>query len=287
MERMQVLKDLLRDTRFRFGFIVLLVLLTLSILSFFSPYNPYLWNQVPRDLPPHWPHILGTNSMGQDIFWKLTFAVRNSLVMSLIAGLVSRIIAMIVGMIAGYKGGAADRVLTFLSDSFLVIPLFIIIVLVASIVKGRLSLPMLGLLLGVFGWAWDARVIRSQVLSLRERDFTYTALLSGSKALSIVFKEYLPFLIPLIFATLIGNMSWAIGMEITLAILGVSNLDIPTLGTMLQWSINYQALLLGYWWWVLTPVLTSIFLFIALYLISISISEYLDPRMRIQRIGQA
>ncbi|ABQ46870.1 MAG: Oligopeptide ABC transporter, permease protein [Thermotoga sp. 47_83] len=284
---MQVLKDLLRDTRFRFGFIVLLVLLTLSILSFFSPYNPYLWNQVPRDLPPHWPHILGTNSMGQDIFWKLTFAVRNSLVMSLIAGLVSRIIAMIVGMIAGYKGGAADRVLTFLSDSFLVIPLFIIIVLVASIVKGRLSLPMLGLLLGVFGWAWDARVIRSQVLSLRERDFTYTALLSGSKALSIVFKEYLPFLIPLIFATLIGNMSWAIGMEITLAILGVSNLDIPTLGTMLQWSINYQALLLGYWWWVLTPVLTSIFLFIALYLISISISEYLDPRMRIQRIGQA
>jgi peptide/nickel transport system permease protein len=284
---MQVLKDLLRDTRFRFGFIVFLVLAGLSVLSFFSPYNPYLWNQVPRDLPPHWPHILGTNSMGQDIFWKLTFAVRNSLVMSLIAGLVSRIIAMIVGMIAGYKGGAADRVLTFLSDSFLVIPLFIIIVLVASIVKGRLSLPMLGLLLGVFGWAWDARVIRSQVLSLRERDFTYTALLSGSKALSIVFKEYLPFLIPLIFATLIGNMSWAIGMEITLAILGVSNLDIPTLGTMLQWSINYQALLLGYWWWVLTPVITSIFLFIALYLISVSISEYLDPRMRIQRIGQA
>ncbi|KUK33236.1 MAG: Oligopeptide ABC transporter, permease protein [Thermotoga sp. 47_83] len=284
---MQVLKDLLRDTRFRFGFIVFLVLAGLSVLSFFSPYNPYLWNQVPRDLPPQWPHILGTNSMGQDIFWKLTFAVRNSLIMSLIAGLVSRVIAMIVGMIAGYKGGTADRILMFLSDSFLVIPLFIIIVLIATMVKARLSLPMLGLLLGVFGWAWDARVIRSQVLSLRERDFTYTALLSGSKALAIVFKEYLPFLIPLIFATLIGNMSWAIGMEITLAILGVSNLDIPTLGTMLQWSINYQALLLGYWWWVLTPVITSIFLFIALYLISVSISEYLDPRMRIQRIGQA
>ncbi|MCD6551431.1 ABC transporter permease [Thermotoga sp.] len=283
---MQVLKDLLRDARFRFGFIVFVILVGLSVLSFFSPYNPYLWNQVPRDLPPQWPHILGTNSMGQDIFWKLTFAVRNSLIMSLIAGLVSRVIAIIIGMIAGYKGGTTDRVLMFLSDSFLVIPLFIIIVLVATMVRGRLSLPMLGLLLGIFGWAWDARVIRSQVLSLRERDFTYTALLSGSSAFSIAFKEYLPFLIPLIFATLIGNMSWAIGMEITLAILGVSNLDIPTLGTMLQWSINYQALLLGYWWWVLTPVVTSIFLFIALYLISISISEYLDPRMRVQRIGQ-
>jgi len=282
----KVLKDLLRDARFKFGFIVFMVLVILSVLSFFSPYNPYLWNQVPRDLPPQWPHILGTNSMGQDIFWKLTFAVRNSLVMSLIAGLVSRVVAVIIGMVAGHKGGSTDRALMFLSDSFLVIPLFIIIVLIATMVKARLSLPMLGFLLGIFGWAWDARVIRSQVLSLRERDFTYTAILSGSSTASIVFKEYLPFLIPLIFATLIGNMSWAIGMEITLAILGVSNLDIPTLGTMIQWFINYQAMLLGYWWWVFTPVITSIFLFIALYLISISISEYLDPKMRTQRIGR-
>lgn len=284
---MRVLKDLLRDSRFAFGFSVLLVLVFLSVLSFFSPYGPYERNPLMRDLPPKWPHILGTNSLGQDIFWQLTFAVRNSLVMALIAALISRVIAIIIGVIAGYKGGLTDRILTFLCDTFLVVPLFIIIVLVATITKGRMSLPMLGLLLGLFGWAWDARVIRSQVLSLRERDFTYTAVLSGLKAFSVVSKEYLPFLIPLIFATLIGNMSWAIGMEVTLAFLGVSNLMLPTLGTMLQWAINYQALLLGYWWWVLTPVVTSVFLFIALYLISISISAYLDPRMRIQRIGQA
>lgn len=283
---MQVLKDLLRDARFRFGFIVLVILITLAVMSFFSPYNPFRWNVVPRDLPPRWPHILGTNSLGQDIFWQLTFAVRNSLVMSLIAALISRVIAVNVGMVAGYRGGGTDRFLMFLSDSFLVMPLFIIIVLIGTIAKGRMSLPTLGLLLGVFGWAWDARVIRSQVLSLRERDFTYTAILSGAKTISIVFKEYMPFLIPLIFATLIGNMSWAIGMEVTLAILGLTNLNVPTLGTTLQWAINYQALLLGYWWWVLTPVVTSVFLFIALYLISVSISEYLDPRMRIQRIGQ-
>ncbi|AIY87253.1 MULTISPECIES: ABC transporter permease [unclassified Thermotoga] len=284
---MQVLKDLLRDTRFRFGFIVFLVLLTLSILSFFSPYDSSQWSQAPKNLPPQWPHILGTNALGQDVFWRLTFAVKNSFTMAFIAGFVSRMIAFTIGTIAGYKGRVVDRILMFFTDCLIVIPLLIIIILVATLVKGQLSLPMLGLLLGVFGWAWDARVIRSQVLSLRERDFTYTALLSGSKALSIVFKEYLPFLIPLIFATLIGNMSWAIGMEITLGVLGLSNLEIPTLGTMLSWALKFQALFLGYWWWVLTPVLTSIFLFIALYLISISISEYLDPRMRIQRIGQA
>jgi peptide/nickel transport system permease protein len=80
-------------------------------------------------------------------------------------------------------------------------------------------------------------------------------------------------------------MSWAIGMEITLAILGLVNMDIPTLGTMLQWAIGYQAILLEFWWWILTPVVLSVLLFVALYWLSVSISEYLDPRTRIQRVG--
>jgi peptide/nickel transport system permease protein len=80
-------------------------------------------------------------------------------------------------------------------------------------------------------------------------------------------------------------MAWAIGLEITLAIIGLTNLEIPTLGTMIYWALNYQAILLGYWWWMLTPVVISVFLFIALYWTSVSISEYLDPRSRIQRVG--
>ena len=78
-------------------------------------------------------------------------------------------------------------------------------------------------------------------------------------------------------------MFWAMGMEITLAFLGLSNLEIPTLGTMLHWAVRYQAMLLGYWWWIATPVLAIIFLFVALYLLSVSISEYLDPRVRVER----
>jgi len=128
-------------------------------------------------------------------------------------------------------------------------------------------------------------VIRSQVLSLREREFTKTAILSGTKTLPLVSKEYIPHVLPIIFSTLINNMSWAIGMEITLAILGLLNMDIPTLGVMLQWAISYQALLLGYWWWYLTPTVLAVLLFIALYWLSVSISEYLDPRSRVQRVG--
>src|SRR5512136_3397008 len=133
----------------------------------------------------------------------------------------------------------------FLSDTFLVIPLFLILVMLAMLIRKYMNLLTLGLLLAVFGWAWDARLIRSQILSLRERDFTKTAVLSGTGTLRLVLKEYMPFATPLVFSTLINNMAWAIGLEMTLAILGLISMEIPTLGTMLQWAINYQAILLG------------------------------------------
>ncbi|HBX68541.1 MAG TPA: peptide ABC transporter [Chloroflexi bacterium] len=282
---MKILKDLFKDYRFVVSFGILCFLLTLALLTFFSPYDPALWGEVPRDMPPSSEFLLGTNSKGQDVFWLSCFAVRNSLTVALIAGILSRVIAVTVGMVAGYKGGLTDRVLMFISDSLLVIPLFLIIVMLAMLVREMMNLLTLGLLLACFGWAWDARVIRSQILSLREREFTQTAILSGTGTLKLVLKEYMPFATPLVFSTLINNMAWSIGMEMTLAILGLTNLDIPTLGTMIQWAVSYQAMLLGYWWWILTPVILSVFLFVALYWLSVSISEYLDPRTRVQRVG--
>ncbi|MCB0112628.1 MAG: ABC transporter permease [Caldilineaceae bacterium] len=258
-----------------------------ALLSLFSPYDPTLWGEVPRDMRPSAEYWFGTDSNGQDIFWVATFAVRNSLIIALIAGIVSRIIAVIVGMVAGYVGGTTDRVLMFFSDSLLVVPLFLIIVMLAMLMRGNMSLVNLGLLLAFFGWAWDARLIRSEILSLRERDFTQTAILSGASTLRLVIDEYMPYTTPLIFSTLINNMAWAIGLEITLAILGLLELSTPTLGTMLYWAISYQAILLGRYYWIMTPITLSILLFIALYWLSVSISEYLDPRTRIQRVGAA
>ncbi len=282
---MSVLRDLFKDYRFALSFCVLCMLLALALLTIFSPHDPTFWGVVPRDLKPSRDNLLGTNSKGQDVFWQATFAVRNSLIISVIAGTVSRVVAVLVGMVAGYKGRGTDRALMFISDSLLVIPLFLIIVMLAMLVRDMMNLVTLGLLLAFFGWAWDARVIRSLILSLREREFTQTAVLSGTGTLQLVLKEYMPFATPLVFSTLINNMAWAIGMEMTLAILGLVNMDIPTLGTMLQWAISYQAILLGYWWWILTPIILAILLFVALYWLSVSISEYLDPRTRIQRVG--
>jgi peptide/nickel transport system permease protein len=281
----RVLRDLFRDYRFSLSFIVLVFILVLAGLSLFSPHDPTLWNVVPKNMPPSEEHLLGTDSNGQDIFWQATYAVRNSLIISLIAASVSRVIAVLVGMVSGYARGNTDRILMFISDGLLVIPLFLILVMLAMIVRKHMNLLVLGLLLSAFGWAWDARVIRSIIISLRERDFTKTAVLSGTGTVKLVLNEYMPFATPLIFSTLINNISWAIGLEMTLALLGLVDVNIPTLGTMLNWAITYQAMFLGRWNWVLTPVVLAVFMFIALYWLSVSISEYLDPRTRIQRVG--
>lgn len=282
---MKTLIDLFKDYRFTFSFIVLVIIAIMALLSFFSPYDPTIWNVVPRNLKPSAEYLLGTDSNGQDVFWQATFAVRNSLIISLISAFVSRVIAILIGMVAGYKGGTIDRVLMFIGDSLLVIPLFLIFVMIAMMVRQHMNLVVLGLMLATFGWAWDARLIRSMVLSLREREFTMTSILSGTGTIKLVLREYLPFTTPLIFSTLINNISFAIGLEITLALLGLVNLSIPTLGTMLNWAYFSHAILLGRWWWILTPVILSLFMFIALYWLSVSISEYLDPRTRIQRVG--
>ncbi len=272
--------------RVKFAMVVLFLLAVLSFLSFFSPYDPTIWRVVPRDLSPSWKYLLGTSSLGQDVFWRLTFAVRNSFLLAIIAATISRSLSMTVGMVAGYRGGIVDRVLMFFSDTFLVLPLFLLLVLFETVAREYMNLVSLAALLGVMCWAWDARLIRSQILSLREREFTYTAILSGIPTRKLIFNEYFPFILPLVLDTFINNIIWVIGMEITLAIIGLTPIAIPTLGAMLHFSVvGYEALLLGLWWWLYAPIVASLLLFLALYLFSIGVSEYLDPRARMQRVG--
>jgi peptide/nickel transport system permease protein len=282
---MKTLRALLRDRRFAIGTAIMAVLILLALLSFVSPYDPTVWRLVPRDLPPSQQYILGTSSLGQDVFWILTAAIRNSLLLAICAASISRVIALTVGLVSGYSGGIVDRVLMFVNDGFIVLPLLLILVLLAMLIQEHLNLMTMALLFGLMGWALDARFIRSQILSLREREFTHTAILSGTPTIKLIWNEYFLFVVPLTMATLIGNMIWVTGMEVTLAYLGLTDVTIPTLGTMLHFAQAYQAVLLGLWWWIFTPILAAVALFVALYLLSISISEYLDPRARIQRVG--
>ncbi|GIV79032.1 ABC transporter permease [Litorilinea aerophila] len=280
------LRDLLKyDGRFRIAFIFLLAVLCLALLTLVSPYDPSRTYLVPPDMPPSLEYPFGTNSRGQDIFWWMAFAVRNSLLLGLLTAAVSRVIAVLVGLTAGYRGGMADRLLMSINDSFVVMPVLPILILLSFLMRGQLNLVMLGVLMGVFGWPWDARLIRAQVLSLKERPFTQTAVYSGTNAFWITIHEHLPFVLPVVFATTINNLIWAIGMEVTLSVLGLSDVTLPTIGTTIFWANQHQALVFGAWWWLAAPVLVAIILFLGLYLFFSSVNEYIDPRTRLRLIG--
>jgi peptide/nickel transport system permease protein len=282
----RIIRDLYHhDSRFRIGFTMILAVLTLSILSFFSPYDPMTSFKVPSDQPPSERYFFGTNSRGQDMFWMMTFAVRNSLLFGIMTALFSRVISIFVGLLAGYKGGLADRILMSINDSFVIMPVLPLLILLNFILREKMTLVVLSLIMACFGWAWDARLIRSIVLSLKEREFTRTAVYSGMGTLSVMLREHLPFVLPVVFSTTINNMLWSIGMEVTLAVLGLSNINTPTIGTTIFWANEHAALISGVWWWIAAPVVISVILFVGLYLMFTCLNEYLDPRTRLLRIG--
>jgi peptide/nickel transport system permease protein len=198
--------------------------------------------------------------------------------------LIGRVIAVILGSFSGYVGGATDRVLSSLTGSFIVMPRLPLLMLVSFILKGKMTVFALALLLGFLDWAWPSKRYRSQILSLREEEFTETAIFSGMSTLKVIFREHFPFFIPFLLADMVSGFLWAVGMEITLSILGLSDLATPTIGTMIYWANYYQALLARKFWWLIAPIVASILIVVSFYLLSTSLTEYLDPRTRLKRI---
>jgi peptide/nickel transport system permease protein len=277
--------DLLRfSPPFRYGFMILLVTLIMVILSFFSPHSPEKRRAVPRNEPPSVEHVLGTTSQGQDVFWMLTFAIRNSLLMAGIAVIIGRGIGVLLGMFSGYMGGTIDRVLSTLVDSFIVIPRLPLLILIAAIMRGQMTLIGLGILLGFLDWAFPSKRYRSQVLSLRERDFTHTATFAGMKTLKIIVREHLPFIIPFLLADIVSGFLFAIGVEVTLATLGLADMNAQTIGTQIYWGNYYQALITNKVWVLAAPIAASIIIVVGFYLLSIGLTQYLDPRTRLARL---
>ncbi len=282
---MAVLKDLFRySPSFRIGASILSVVLVLVVMSFFSPYAPDERRAVPRNEPPSAQHIMGTTSTGQDVFWMLTFAIRNTLIVAGIAVLIGRSIGVFLGMISGYLGGGVDRALSSLVDSFIVIPRLPLVILIAAILRGQMTLLGLAILLGLLDWAYPSKRYRAQILSLREREFTHTGVFAGMNTFKIVTQEHLPFLIPFLLADVVSGFLFAIGFEVTLSVLGLSDLGTQSIGTMIYWGNYYQALLTNRIWVLAAPIAASILIVIGFYLVSIGLSVYLDPRTRLARL---
>src|ERR1051325_10976171 len=155
---------------FRLGLGLLALVVGVALASFVSPYPPNDAYVVPPDLPPGWPHVFGTNSRGQDVFWQLTYALRNTLLFGLTVAVISRVLSLVIGLVSGYAGGWLDRLLMSINDTFIVIPLFPILVLFYFVLRDRMSWWLLALAMACLGWAYDARLIRSVAIGLRARE---------------------------------------------------------------------------------------------------------------------
>ena len=283
-----ILRDLIRyNIEFRIGLALVSVVVTVALMSFFSPYPPADVYVVAPDVPPSAEYWLGTTSRGQDVFWQLSFAIRNTLIFGITVAFLSRIIAIVVGLLAGYSGGWVDRLLMSINDTFIIIPIFPILILLFFVLRDSMSTLLLAVIMASLGWAYDARLIRSIAMSLRTREFTETSAFSGMRTDEILMREHLPYVLPIVFSTTMNNMNWSIGIEVTLAVLGFTDINTPTIGGMIYWANQHTALVAGVWWWIAFPVLLVVMTFVGLYLLAVSMNEYIDPRSRLARMGGA
>lgn len=225
--------------------------------------------------------ILGTTSLGQSVAIQWTQAVPNSIQVGLIAATLGTVIGALIGLVAGYLGGKVDAALRVLIDVFLSVPSLLFLILIASLLRG-VSVPTMALIIGLFAWAWPARAVRSQALSLKERPFVQVARLSGMGSLEIVGRELLPHMLTWLGANFLNAFIAAILAESGLSILGLGPQGEMTLGMMIFWALSFGAILQNLWWWWLTPVLTLIALFLALYLVHLGLDEVGNPRLRTQ-----
>jgi peptide/nickel transport system permease protein len=263
----------------RVGLILLGVFFLSAIFApLIAPYDPSESVGMPNEnmTSEHW---LGTTQAGEDIFSQLIYGARTSLIVGILAGGLATIIGLIIGMIAGYSGGWIDEILSFFINLALVVPTLPLMVTFAaySPVKGVLTVIIV---IGATGWAWGARMKRSQIITLRERDYITASVFAGEPMWRIVFREIMPNMTSLVVAGYIGAAGAAIGAEAGLAFIGVGDPNTVSWGTMLYWADNSGALLTGQWGWLIPPGLMLALLITSLTLVNFGVDAISNPHLR-------
>ena len=228
--------------------------------------------------PPSWAHWLGTTGQGQDVLAQTVAGASSSLAIGFIVGAAVVIIGALVGTTAGYFGGIVDDVLSLIINVFLIMPgLPLMVVIAAYFPAGPVTI---GIVLIVTGWAWSARVVRSQTLALRKKDFVLGAIVTGESSARIIVFEILPNMASLLLSSFIGATVYAIGAQVGLEFLGLGDASQITWGTNLYWASNDAALLTGSWWTFVPTGLCVALIGFALAMLNGAIDELNNPRLR-------
>lgn len=265
--------------------VILLVLL-------FGLFGPLFWDtelaytaSSPVNLPPMWvkggdpAHPLGTESNGRDMLAQLIIGTPASLKVGLVAASIGMGVGILLGSLAGYLGGWWDHVIRTISDSVITIPSLMVLIAIAAYVKMTDTTAM-ALILALFAWPGPTRLIRSQVLTLRERGYVRMALLSNVPPLEIMLVEMVPNMLPWLAASLTGGISGAILGATGLEALGLGPTRVPSLGMIINYALRSSALVRGMVWWWLPPIIVLIIIFTGFFLMTVGLDEIANPRLR-------
>ncbi len=224
-------------------------------------------------------HPIGTDGSGRDMLALIAIGAPNSLFVGLLASLIGMSAGIVLGFTAGFTGGRTDDVIRVLSDVMITIPPLLILVVFQS-AFGDVSLTMMALLIAGFAWQSPTRLIRAQVLSMKQSGYVMVARLSGAPTSHIMFREMLPNLVPYLFGSFIANVTTSIVTAVGLEVLGLGPQRIPTLGRTIYEAISAGALIQNLWWWWGIPTILLAVMFVGLLLVNLGLDEVSNPRLR-------
>ena len=226
---------------------------------------------------------LGTDNFGRDVLKELVSATGTSIVIGLIAGIVATLSGLSLGLLAGYVGGFLDDIIMFVTNIFTVIPSFVLLILISySIGQDQRGASVVAIVIGFTSWTWTARSVRSQVISLRNRDHVNLSKLSGHSLVRIILTDILPYIASYVVMAFILQVSSGILSEAQLSLLGLGpkTTEVPTLGLMMNWAMLYSAHTNGSWWAYFPVILTITFISFSLNLMNTGLDQVFNPTLR-------
>jgi len=274
---------LLRNRKSALGLaMVAFVVLVALIAPWISVAHPNDFNILATRQSPSWHHLFGTTDQGSDIFSQVVLGARRSLLLGAAAGALATCLAAILGITAAYAGGVVDEVVNFLTNVFLTIPPIPLLIVVSGYLKSRGTGTMI-LVLALVLWAFEARILRAQALSLKNRDFVLAAKASGESTWRIVFGELMPNMISRIAAAFVLVFYIALLTDSGLEFLGLGDLSSTSWGVTLYWAQTNSTVLQGEWWPFFFPGAALAFTVLGLVLVLAGIDEVSNPRLRTER----
>jgi peptide/nickel transport system permease protein len=257
------------------GFMVLIALIApLISVSDPSAFNPFAARQAPS-----WHHLFGTTDQGSDIFSQVVLGSRRSLLLGAAAGALATVVATVLGLTAAYSGGIVDEAINFLINVFLVIPVIPLLVVITAYLKSRTTGTMI-VVLALTLWAFEARILRSQALSLRSRDFVQAARVAGESTRRIVFGEIMPNMVSRIAAAFVLVFYISLLVDAGLTFLGLGDTAHASWGMTLYWAQAFSAVEQGEWWLFVFPGTALAITVLGLTLVLAGIDEVSNPRLR-------